>query len=385
MTRFLIYLFPAMIDTVLGTVLFVAAVRTAEAGGAASRVTALVTVWGLTCMGGCQVAGRLVTPKNAAWMTVAASVAMAGCMYALILVPDLAAQYVVMAVIGVATAFFFGPFQIFMKAVERDRPHGVARCTGLYTFSWSAGIACGPFMAGYVWMVAGWQACYVVGAALALLAALGIVFLRYHAAETPGSAGPEVDATVATDGEKGEPLDLAWLGWIAAGIGCLAMHVARSLFPASAVAIGISRTEQGTTLALMSAVQALVGLVLCRSRTWMYRAVPVVLFGLFGLAGLILFGLADRAVLFYAGAVCFGVYSGSFFFYLVFHALVHPTRSARYVLINESIVGFTAIVGPLAGGLIADLVAMRAPYLFAAGLVAGALILQTCVHRSSRY
>ena len=112
----------------------------------------------------------------------------------------------------------------------------------------------------------------------------------------------------------------------------------------------------------------------------MYLVKPVLLFGFSGILGLLLFGSAASVKLFCLAAICFGIYSGSFFFYFVFHSLVHPTRSSRYVAINETVVGICGIVGPLTGGLMADHWGFGAPYYFMAAMVALAVCFKALVH-----
>ena len=175
--------------------------------------------------------------------------------------------------------------------------------------------------------------------------------------------------------------DLAWLGWVCSGVGCITVALLRSYLPSSATVVGISRVQQGILLALISGSQALTGLVLCRSRIWMYEAWPISIFGACGVAGLVAFSVYGEFLPLVAASVCFGVYSGSLFFYLVFHSLVHPEHSTRYVAVHESVVGLTAVLGPLLAGFLAAGISLSAPYFAAALLVLLAVAFQAFVTR----
>jgi predicted MFS family arabinose efflux permease len=131
-------------------------------------------------------------------------------------------------------------------------------------------------------------------------------------------------------------------------------------------------------------VQALVGLGLGRGRWWMYRPGAILGFGLFGVVGLGLFAAARSPGVYFLGAALFGVYSGSFYYYFVFHSLVHPTRSAHYVSINEAVVGLTSVAGPFIGGAIADRCGIWTPYLASTGVLAVAIMVQAAFHRRHR-
>ena len=93
-----------------------------------------------------------------------------------------------------------------------------------------------------------------------------------------------------------------------------------------------------------------------------------------GMAGLAFFGCA-RTTPGYAGAAfLLGLCSGFCNVYMTFHAMAHPGRAGTYIGINESIVGFTGIVGPLFGGAIAEAVGFAPAFLVLAGCYAAAVV-----------
>ena len=147
--------------------------------------------------------------------------------------------------------------------------------------------------------------------------------------------------------------------------------------------MGIPRAEQGILLALVSGSQALTGLILCRSRLWMYKAWPILLFGICGVSALFVFGSSSNFLPLALSSVLFGVYSGALFFYLVFHSLVHPEHSTRYVAINESVVGFTCMLGPLLAGFLAAGLTISSPYWVSALLVLVIVVFQALAMRHS--
>ncbi len=159
------------------------------------------------------------------------------------------------------------------------------------------------------------------------------------------------------------------------------VSMVRNQFPLSGVAYHLSAPVQGAVLFALSGAQAAAGFLLGWSRRWMYRACPVLGFGLLGSVGLGLFTAGGRMPhLWWPAALCLGVYCGSFYFYFVYHSLVHPTRGGRYVSINEAIVGIAGVAGPAAGGLIADHSALWVPYALSAGVVLAAVSVQAAIH-----
>jgi MFS family permease len=251
------------------------------------------------------------------------------------------------------------------------------------------GFAVGPFVTGYLWTLAdgvgglaGWQWCYVFMAALGAVTAAGIWFLKHHAQPHHSDETTGVPKT-PIDEYAGLP-DLVKVSWFCAGAGIVALHLVVGVFPKSAEVYGVPVADRGLTLFLLYTMQALVGLSFIRSRMWMYRAVPLLAAGAFGVAGLVLFGSARTASLFIVAGLCYGVYSGMFYFYFVFHAIVHPSRAPRYVAVNESVVGLSGLIGPMVGGQLADRLTLSTPYYTAAAVIAAVVLLQGLIHARHR-
>jgi MFS family permease len=382
MKRFLVYLFPTMMDLMLSTVMFVVAVRFSESGASALVVVSIGAVWAVIYSLCSQVAGRLVTPRNAAAMICSASLLAGLIALGLIVFPSLKLQYMWIGLMGLATAFFFIPFMIFMKDMESGRSGGLARATALYTFSWSMGMASGPFIVGLIWgkfaPEYGWKYCYMLNILFSLVIAIGIWPIRKI---VKAASKEHVDKEEVVENEYAKMPDLAWMGWLAA-IGCfISVAILRTLFPYQASLLAIPKIHQGSILALASYSQAFTGLFLISSRFWMYKTVPVAIFGICGVIGLVLFGVGTVPITFYIGALIFGIYTGAFSFYLVFHSLVHPEHSARYLSVNETIVGITGMISPVIGGLVAGSVNVGMPYFACGVLVMLIIIIKVIVSR----
>ena len=109
----------------------------------------------------------------------------------------------------------------------------------------------------------------------------------------------------------------------------------------------------------------------------MWKRTPALLMNLFGITALLTFAFAGKLPVFYAAAVCYGIYSGCLYFYLVYHSLAHPTRSGFFVAGNEIIVGVVSMLAPIAGGFIVDISNFAgSAFIFAAIITLTALIFQ---------
>lgn len=385
MKRFIVYLFPSMMDIMLSTVMFIVAVRFSESGASALTVASTGAVWAVVYSICSQVSGRIVKPQNAAAMLCAGAMLAVFTACGLIIFPSLKLQYFWIGMMGVATAFFFIPFMIFMKDMEKGRGDGVARATALYTFAWSMGMASGPFIVGFLWgkfaPESGWKYCYMLNIIFGLIIAIGIWPIKKYI-KNMDNKKTEVIETVT---DYSSMPDLAWMGWLAA-IGCfIAIAVMRTLFPYQGSLLEIPKVHQGSILALASYSQAFTGLFLINSRYWMYRTVPVAIIGICGVAGMLLFSFGSEVLTFYIGSLVFGIYTGTFSFYLVFHSLVHPDKSAKYLSVNETIVGITGMFSPVIAGVLANVMNVSLPYLICAALVLTIVVIKIIVMRRIKF
>jgi len=392
----IIYVLPAIADMVVAQFMFINAVRLSQQGASATIVANTLTTWSLVYLISCPVIGRFVTPANASRLIVVSMGSLAVISLLFTFVPGITGVYLLMALAGIATALFFLPFQVYMKAVDAANDKPITYSTGLYTFAWSMGFAAGPFISGLLMELGsttpggqgtGWKyACYFA-AGMSALTGIVIFFLR-DLSQKPRPARPlalqnsDENKVPSTPVDYSRQTDLAWLGWISAGVGVIVLTFIRAVFPVRGeVDLHLTQSFQGLLFCLLSVAQGLTGLALCRSRFWMYRPSAISAFGGLGIVGALALGYGQSSLILCAGAILFGVYAGSFFFYLVFHALIHPQRSSQYVAINESVVGICTMLGAILGGFMADRFGFGRLYATGATLILMVLVLQGFIHR----
>lgn len=334
MIKVLIYLFPILINFLSGSMFYVTANRFTEAGAEKVYVSSTSAAWALT--------------------------------------------YFIGSLVGAAMAVYCTPFQVFMKRIGGGAS-GVVYSTAMYTWSWSFGNALGPFVFGFL---PSWQSAFAVNAAIAFGLALLVIwtnaYLKHHQ--------PAGDAAQASDGADGRDLyagrpDLAWLGWLGLAFGFTTLCLIRTLQQDLILTElpGIDRMHPCIMLALLSGVQGFFALSLMRTRTWMYSPWPNLAAGVIGVASLLMIAYGHSAVTFYVASTIHGFYTGYYYFMLVFHSLVHPTRSGTYVGINEAVVGVVCIVASAGGGVVADAIGNRSTFALCALLVAAVTVVQTVV------
>ena len=367
--RNLIYLFPLLMDVIVGGVLFIAAYRFSEANVAGWMVGATMSVWAVIYTLLAFASGYVIKPEKSHKVLIGSCLVMALVSAGFLIFDGLYTQFLWLILTGSCGALFFTPFQMYMKRFIPDGKAGIVRSTGLYTGSWSLGFALGPILFGLLTR----EAAFVCCIAASVFMALGFVLL-----ELIPRKKKEEDNSVSLPEARGVDYsrfpDMVWMGYLVGGVGCIVIAFVRTMGPFRGVqALGLSKEQMGLVIALVSFMQAMVGYLFCFSKDWMYRKAPGFFLNALGVAALMGFALSSSFAGFVISAILFGIYSGGFFSFFVFHSLVHPTKSARYVAGNETIVGATGVVGPLLGG--AFITPASSHWIFIAGAVMALLAL----------
>lgn len=354
--RFLIYLFPLLINIVAGGTFFITAYRLSKAGVNSTLVGATLAAWAIPYAISSLLIGRITHEKNAAKLVVSGAFAIALDSLCFLVFDGLYMQFLWLALNGICFALYCTPFQVFSKSLETtgrktDLLTGAVHSSSLYTAAWSMGIAIGPFVFGFLSSRTG----FALNALFGVLIGASLWGID-RSLRKKNSAADTVRQEITVPEEQKTPLsypDMVMVGWLLGLAVSISVTIARTMIPNRAVALDFSRTDAALILCTLSVVQTLCALCLYNSRKWMYKMLPVAIFGLCGILAVLLFGLGKTRTLFFSAAVIYGIFSGASYFLLVFHSLVHPTKSAKYVAVNEAVVGISNIVAPtLAGYLV---------------------------------
>lgn len=379
--RILAYFVPFAINFLNGGFFFITSLRFAQAKCPGIVVGSATAAWGIAYCLMTMIVGKLVNAANALKFILAGGVMLMITALGFIIFDGLYTQFVWLVCAGIGAALFCTPFQLLAKAIESGgKTPGTVSATAFYTMTWSSGLASGPLAFARLSMTTG----FIITFILALAVTVSVIFIALLLRKTENK-------TVETL-EEPQPVQLfsikdynklAILGWIVGGLGTLTVCQIRSLWPKHGDFLNITKDHIAYILALVSYSQAFTALLLCRSKSWMWKKLPAVMMTIPAIVSLLLFAFAQSVELFYLAALVYGIYSGIFYFYLVYHSLSHPTRSRFFVAGNEIIVGVVNLIAPVLGGFIVDVSNFTgAAFIFALIMALAAFAAQIIVLKS---
>jgi MFS family permease len=286
----------------------------------------------------------------------------------LLAVPGVPWIFVLLALIGVALAFFWPAVQASLADLAGEGP--MAGNLGWFNIAWSTGKSCGFLVGG--WMLAGFGfPALFASAACALLA---VAWLVRTLPRGGGAVSLPPQTIPPGEGSLPEPASslrgvgrFRWAAWTANattfGIGAVLNHQ----YPKYLEEIGLGEGFFGTYLGGIFAAQTLTFVVLMRTTAWHYRAAPLLLaqVPLVGMLAALPWLHHPLAIL--ATAPLLGCGLGVTYFASIFYSVASPEDRGRNAGVHEALLGAGAILLPILGGLAAEVSGrLSAPYLLAA-------------------
>lgn len=381
LVRILAYFVPFAINFLNGGFFFITSYRFAAAGCSGVIVGSATAAWGISYCLITILISRMVNSANALKFILTGGILLSLTSIGFMVLDGLYTQFVWLITAGTGAAVFCTPFQLLAKSIESgSKNSGTVSATAFYTMTWSSGLASGPLAFARLSVKTG----FLITLILALAVTVSVIIISRLCPENSGNTDSgESEKSTGTDYDTKIFDKLAVLGWIVGGLGTLTVCQIRSLWPKHGEFLNISKDHIAYILALVSYSQAFTALLLCRSKTWMQRKLPAMWMTIPAAVSLLLFAFASKTGIFYLAAVIYGIYSGAFYFYMVYHSLTHPTRSCFFVAGNEVIVGVTNLVAPLLGGLIVDISGFTgAAFIFATAVALTAFIFQMIILNS---
>lgn len=239
---------------------------------------------------------------------------------------------------------------------------------GRFNVSWSLGILVGPVLGGVLYAIDPAKG-FALGAGLVGCVFFALLLVRVR--EETAAGGERAEITTFAAARRFLPV-----AWTANFATFFSVGVVRSLFPKLATDLGIGPELLGWLLAMIGLGQVIGFLLVSRTDRWQFRLGPLVAFQALAMVGLGAFAFGSHSGLFAAGMLTHGLLIGMTFTSSIFYSLHALGAGGKRTGIHEGIIGSGVFVGPLVGGLVAEYVGARAPYLVAIGVQCCALALE---------
>lgn len=272
---------------------------------------------------------------------------------------------------ALAIAHYWPPLQAWLG---QNKPRSdLLHSLGRFNIAWALGVCVGPIIGGQMFEADPYRG-FIVGSSVVFLIFLGLLIapVLETQAETKNK---EVDLSVRAQSTHFLPLAL-----LANFATFFSIGVVRSLFPKLATDLGIAPGLLGYLLALIALAQLATFYLMARADWWQFKVWPILCAQIFAALGLGLLSVGTHPVIFACGFLLIGGLIGVTFTASIFYSLYAGGPGGRRAGVHEAIVGSGFLLGPLAGGFVAEHVDARMPYMMACSVILLTMVVQLGVH-----
>ncbi len=280
--------------------------------------------------------------------------------------------YIYYGLFHVSMGLFWPTLQTLLGDSSHRR--NLSTTLGNFCISWSLGFTLGHYFCGRLTeydatLPFGW--CVILS-----LGVIVLVLLLSEKEAAEKSAGKDFLARPgATDIRLWKRFLLC--GWIANFSLVFTLGAAKMLFPKLALDVdGLDRTTLGLMLALIHGGQLCMFWLVKYWHSWQYNRRMYLLTQLLAVPGAALLVWTSHPAGYACGMLLIGLSAGFTYASSIYYSTSRPPGSSTRNGLHEAIIGLGVLVGPLAGGMVADTWNLHSPYLLALAVIAVALAAQ---------
>jgi len=369
-TSFILYFLPFLLDFMMGGIGIACPLLAIMLGASSFSLGILGFSPGIAYISLCFVFGK----KAESWEKrnlLAAGVALYVVSSLIFIFPSKIYQlYLAMILIGIGAAMFWPTVEAWIAEIEDKRV--LAERMGLFNVSWSTGLTLGPLIGGMLFGIS-------LKLPFVFFFFVGL-FSLFFVFKIEGESKKEKTEklTFSSSNRSSHHTIVSRIAnltlWFSVGI-------IRYIFPKLATNLGISSFILGLLMFSLFASQTFTFYGLGKFSLWQYRTFPLLLFQVISFFGLLIIFFTDYPLLLFIAFVLIGAGVGMTHSSSLFHSVNVRFNKGSRAAIHEIFLATGGLLGPLIGGVVAQEISLRAPYLLACFVIGGGMISEVLISK----
>jgi len=249
-----------------------------------------------------------------------------------------------------------------------------------FNLSWTAGLLIGYFSSGYIHNLHVFAPLYLASAG-SFCAAIALTI-------QPSPDGmSERQEDVSPQPEPADPklvTKYLYISWVAVFTSYLTLGIMRYIFQKLLYDMGMEPSVFGRLMVCQTGAQFLMFFILGATERWHFKFAPLMAFQVLSSLGFVAVWLTNSLELWVFGLVLIGLNTGMTYFSSIYYSLCRETGLGNKAGWHETIIHSGVLSSTIIGGLLADHVGLKAPYIFCAAAMIIGLPVQLFILRRRR-
>jgi len=246
---------------------------------------------------------------------------------------------------------------------ERGNRRTLIKRVRTFNLSWAGGLMIGYVSGGYIHGLHVFAPFYLASAA-ALCAVASITI-------QPNPLNRETerrdDVSPQSDAAPGQlVVKYRYLSWVAVFTTYLTLGIMRYIFQKLIYDMGMEPRVFGRLMMCQTGAQFLMFFILGSTERWHYRFAPLVAFQVLGSIGFLSVWLTNSLGLWVIGLVAIGLNTGMTYFSSIYYSLCGDVDLGSNAGRHETIIHSGVFLSTIIGGVLADYIGLKSPYIFCA-------------------
>jgi len=274
---------------------------------------------------------------------------------------------------GLTLSAFWPSLEAWIGERSDDRP--LAKRVSIFNLFWTVGALLGFVTSGYIYDIHATAPFYFASVS-ALCSAIAITIQP----EPVNRSASRDQSERATD-DRRLTIKYMYISWAANFVSWLTLGVIRYIFPKLINELNMPPRLFGLLMLGWSCLQGLMFYILGATEKWRYKFGLLAGFQMLGCLGFLTIWTANSPRFWAVALMLFGIDTGMTYFSSIYYSLCGHADLGNKSGWHESILRSGEFIGSFTGGILANYISLKSPYLFCAAMIVGGLAFQSFILR----
>ena len=274
---------------------------------------------------------------------------------------------------GLCLSAFWPPYEAWIAELNDGRP--LEKRVRMFNLAWATGVMIGYGISGYIYELSYMIPFYFAG----IGSFIAVTVVTFQPKPVKQSVHVEEQSQTENNGSDVQACltkKFLYISWTAIFFTWITLGVLRYIFPKLISELQMKPSVFGLLMLAWAGTQVVMYFILGATKRWHYKFSVLLILQLLGCIGFVIIYLTNLPILWLLALILFGLQTGMIYFSSIYYSLHGHTDKGNKSGWHECILSSGGFIGPFIGGVLANYINLKVPYVFCAATVIFGLLVQ---------